>query len=349
MPSRSVINWLLALSLAALSALVANLSPGRVQAAEARSVLERVRANGAVRCGINPGLAGFSSPKSDGTWAGLDVDICRAVAAAVFGDARKVEYVPLSAKDRFTALQSGDIDVLARNATWTLTRNALLGINFLATNFFDGQAFMVKAKSGLRSVADLKGASICVIQGTATEKTLADYFHTHGMTYEAVSYADGDAVTEAFISGRCDALTSDQSQLAGIRSQLPDPKAHLILPEIIAKSPLCPAVRSGDDQWANVVRWSFFAMVEAEEIGLSSSNIRKEIEASADPNVLRFAGKRDNFGPALALDKEWAVNIVEQVGNYAESFNRNITPIGLDRGANRLWRDGGFLFTPPML
>lgn len=328
--------------------LVGAATPGSAQPAGAGQTLASVKSKGSVRCGVNPGLAGFSFPSRDGTWQGLDVDVCRAVAAAVFGDARKVQYVPLSAKDRFTALQTGEIDMLARNATWTLTRNAQLGINFVGANFYDGQAFMVKTSSNLKSVNDLKGASVCVIQGTSTEKTLADYFNSRGMKYEAVAFADADAVAQAYLGNRCDALTSDQSQLTAVRSQMAEPAAHAILPEIITKEPLSPAVRSGDDQWANVVRWSFFAMVEAEEIGLSSKNIRGLMETSADPNVQRFTGRIDNFGPMLGLNKDWAVQIVEQVGNYAESYERNITPIGLARGVNRLWKDGGYLITPPV-
>lgn len=318
------------------------------QQAATGTMLASVKAKGSVRCGVNPGLAGFSFPNKEGTWQGLDVDVCRAVAAAVFADARKVQYVPLSAKDRFTALQTGEVDMLARNATWTLGRNAQLGINFVGTNFYDGQAFMVKASSNLKSINDLKGASVCVIQGTSTEKTLADYFNSHGMAYEVVSFADADAVAQAYLNNRCDALTSDQSQLTAVRSQTPDPKAHIILPEIITKEPLSPAVRNGDEQWANVVRWSFFAMVEAEEIGLTSKNIGTLATSSTDPAVQRFTGKIDGLGPMLGLDKDWALHIVEQVGNYAESYDRNITPIGLARGVNRLWRDGGYLITPPV-
>ncbi len=327
---------------------LAPLAPSFAQPASSSAMLANVKAKGSVRCGVNPGLAGFSFPNRDGSWQGLDVDICRAVAAAVFGDARKVQYVPLSAKDRFTALQTGEIDLLARNATWTLARNAQLGITFVGTNFYDGQAFMVKANSGTKSVNDLKGASVCVIQGTSTEKTLADYFSSRKMAYEPVSFADADAVAQAYLGGRCDALTSDQSQLTAVRSLTPDPKAHVILPEIITKEPLSPAVRNGDDGWANVVRWSFYAMVEAEELGLSSKTVVGMAGTSTDPAVQRFVGKIDSLGPMLGLDKEWAVRIVEQVGNYAESYDRNIAPIGLARGVNRLWRDGGYLVTPPV-
>lgn len=336
---------LAAVAAAALAGLVGTTTVGIGQT---RSLLDVVKERGTMRCGVNPGLAGFSFPSRDGKWQGLDVDVCRAVAAAVFGNAEKVTYVPLSAKDRFTALQTGEIDLLARNATWTLSRNAQLGINFVGTNFYDGQAFMVKAASGVKSVGELKGASVCVIQGTSTEKTLADYFNSRGMAYEALSFANADAVSEAYLKGRCDALTSDQSQLTAVRSLTPDPTAHVILPEIITKEPLSPAVRSGDDQWANVVRWSFYATVEAEELGIDSRNVRQMAETSKEPAVQRFTGKLDAFGPMLGLTREWAVNIIEQVGNYAESYDRNVKPIGLERGVNRLWRDGGYLITPPV-
>ena len=269
--------------LAGVGLLAVCAAPSLAQSAPSGGLLASVKARGGVRCGVNPGLAGFSFPDKAGQWHGLDVDVCRSVAAAVFADSNKVQYVPLTAKDRFTALQSGEIDVLARNATWTLSRNAQLGINFVGTNFYDGQAFMVKAASGIKSVNELRGASVCVIQGTSTEKTLADYFNSRGMKYEPVSFADANAVTEAYLMGRCDVMTSDQSQLTAARSQTPEPNAHVILPEIITKEPLSPAVRNGDDQWANVVRWSFYAMVEAEEIGLDSKNIRQKMRAAQTP------------------------------------------------------------------
>ena len=312
------------------------------------SRLQVVKSRGTLLCGVNPSFEGFSLPDSKGQWHGFDVDICRAVAAAVFGDATKVTYVPLSAKDRFTALQSGDVDLLARNATWTLTRNTQLGVNFVATNFYDGQGFMVKADLNIKSVRDLDGASICDIAGTDTVRTLADYFHSHGMKFSSVSFEDANNVSQAYFSGRCDAITSDRSQLASARSRAPDPKAHIVLPEIITNEPLSPAVRAGDDSWANVIRWSFFAMVQAEALGLQSTTVRATISTSQDPDVLRFAGKTEDLGGMLGLDREWAVRIVEQVGNYGESYDRNIKPIGLDRGLNRLWKDGGIIFAPPI-
>jgi general L-amino acid transport system substrate-binding protein len=307
-----------------------------------------VKSRGTLLCGVNPSFAGFSLPDSAGQWHGFDVDICRAVAAAVFGDAGKVKYVALSAKERFTALQSGDVDVLARNATWTLTRNVQLGVNFIGTNFYDGQAFMVKADSKIKSVRDLDGASICAISGADTERNLSDYFRSHGMKFKSVSFENADNVAQAYFAGRCDAIINDRSQLASLRSLAPDPKEHIVLPEIISTEPLSPSVRAGDDQWANVVRWSFYAMVQAEDLGLQSTTVRATISTSQNPNVLRFAGKIEDLGGMLGLDREWAVRIVEQVGNYGESYERNIKPIGLDRGINRLWKDGGIIIAPPI-
>jgi general L-amino acid transport system substrate-binding protein len=320
------------------------LDPATLQAQSQR--LEVVKGRGVLRCGVNPGFVGFSLPDGSGKWRGLDVDMCRAVAAAIFGDAEKVQYVALNAKDRFTALQSGDIDVLARNASWTLTRNTQLGINFVATNFYDGQAFMVRQSANIKSARDLDGASICVISGTDTEKNLADYFGGRGMKFSSIAFDNADNVSQAYFSGRCDAFINDRSQLAAVRSRAPDPQAHVILPETITTELLSPAVRGGDEGWGNVVRWSFYAMIQAEDLGLDSKTIRAAAERSKSPDVLRFAGKIDNLGALLGLDREWAVRIVEQVGNYAESYDRNVKPIGLDRGANRLWKDGGLMIAP---
>ena len=310
--------------------------------------LDTVKARGLLRCGVNPNFAGFAFPDSSGNWKGFDVDMCRAVAAAVFGDSGKTQYVPLSAKDRFTALQSGDIDMLARNATWTLSRNTKLGINFVATNFYDGQAFMVRAASNIKSANDLNGASICLISGTDTERNLADFFNARRMKFSTVAFENADNVTEAYLSGRCDAFLNDGTQLAAVRSRTPSPAAHIVLPEIISTEPLSISVRNGDDGWANVVRWSFFAMVQAEELGLNSKNIGAKIAESGNPNVLRFAGKSEDLGAMLGLDRDWAVRIITQVGNYAEAYERNIKPLGIDRGLNKLWKDSGILIAPPM-
>jgi general L-amino acid transport system substrate-binding protein len=312
------------------------------------SRLDVVKARGILRCGVNPNFAGFALPDSAGHWRGFDVDMWRAVAAAALGDSAKTQYVPLSAKDRFTALQSGEIDMLARNATWTLSRNTKLGISFVATNFYDGQAFMVKAASNIRSVNDLNGASICVIAGTDTERNLADFFSGRKMKFSTVAFENADNVTEAYLAGRCDAFLNDGTQLATVRLRTPDPKAHILLPESISMEPLSISVRNGDDGWANVVRWSFFAMVQAEELGLDSKNVRTKTGGSSNPNILRFAGKSEDLGAMLALDRDWAVRIIEQVGNYAEAYDRNIKPLGIERGLNKLWSDAGLMIAPPM-
>jgi general L-amino acid transport system substrate-binding protein len=312
------------------------------------SRLDAVKARGVLRCGVNPNFAGFALPDSAGQWRGFDVDMCRAVAAAVLGDSGKIQYVALSAKDRFTALQTGDIDMLARNATWTLGRNTKLGINFVATNFYDAQAFMVKAASNIKSANDLSGASICVIAGTDTEKNLADFFGSRKMKFSTVAYENADNVAEAYLAGRCDAFLNDGTQLAAVRLRTPDPKAHILLPEAISMEPLSISVRNGDDGWANVVRWSFFTLLAAEEFGLDSKNVRVKIAESTNPGVLRFAGKSEDLGGMLFLDRDWAVRIVEQVGNYAEVFDRNIKPLGLERGLNKLWNDAGLMIAPPM-
>jgi general L-amino acid transport system substrate-binding protein len=320
-----------------------------VQPAWAQSArLDTVKSRGTLRCGVNPNFAGFALPDSAGHWHGFDIDMCRAVAAAVFGDAGKTQYVALSAKDRFAALQSGEIDMLARNATWTLGRNTKLGINFVATNFYDAQGFMVNAASNIKSANDLNGATICIIVGTDTEKNLADFFSSRAMKLSTVAYENADNVAEAYLRGRCDAFLNDGTQLAAVRMRTPDPKAHVVLPEKISMEPLSISVRNGDDGWANVVRWSFFAMVQAEELGLDSGKVRAKIAESSNPGVLRFAGKSEDLGAMLALDRDWAVRIVEQVGNYAEAYDRNIKPLGIERGFNRLWKDAGLIIAPPM-
>jgi general L-amino acid transport system substrate-binding protein len=312
------------------------------------SRLDVVKTRGVLRCGVNPNFAGFSLPDSKGEWHGFDVDMCRAVASAVFGDAKKTLFVPLSAKDRFAALQTGDIDMLARNASWTLGRNTKLHVDFVATNFYDRQAFMVKASSNIRSAAELNGASICVIAGTDTEKNLADFFAGRKMKFSSIAYENADAVAEAYLAGRCDAFINDGTQLAAIRFRTPNPADHVVLPEALSTEPLAISVRAGDDGWANIVRWSFFAMVAAEELGLDSKNIRSKIASSTNPTVLRFAGKSEDLGASLSVNRDWAVRIVEQVGNYGEAYDRNIKPLGIERGLNRLWNDGGLMIAPPI-
>lgn len=317
-------------------------------AASAQSTLDAVKAKGFVQCGVNTGLAGFSAPDSQGVWKGLDVDTCRAVAAAVFGDANKVRYTPTTAQQRFQALQSGEVDILSRNTTWTLTRDTSLGFDFLATSFYDGQGFMVKKSLGVKSAKELNGATVCVQPGTTTELNLADYFRANKMQFKAVVIEKLDEVVGAFIAGRCDVYTTDASGLAATRSsQGAQADQYLILPDIISKEPLGPVVRHGDNKWADIVRWSFFAMVEAEEYGVTSKNVNEMLNSN-NPNIQRLLGKTGGFGKMLGLEDTWALNIIKQVGNYGESYERNIKPIGLERGVNELWTKGGIMYAPPV-
>jgi len=317
-------------------------------AAQAQSTLDAVQKKGFVQCGVNTGLAGFSQPDSRGVWKGIDVDVCRAIAAAVFGDASKVRYTPLTAQQRFTALQSGEVDVLSRNTTWTVTRDTSLGLNFVGVNYYDGQGFMVPKKLNIKSAKQLNGATVCVQPGTTTELNLSDYFRANRMTFKPVVIEKLEEVLNAYFSGRCDVFTTDVSGLVSTRgSRAPNAADHVILPEVISKEPLGPAVRHGDDKWFDVVKWSLFAMLEAEEMGISSKNIEQQA-ASKDPAVQRFVGASGDIGKMLGLDNRWALNIVKQVGNYGESFEANLKPLGFDRGLNALWKDGGLMYAPPI-
>ena len=303
---------------------------------------------GFVRCGVNTGLAGFSQPDSRGEWRGIDVDLCRAVAAALFGDGKKVHFTPLTAQQRFTALQSGEVDMLSRNTTWTLTRDAGLGLNFVGISFYDGQGFMVTKKRKVKSAKQLDGATVCVQPGTTTELNLADYFRANKMKFKPVVIEKLEEVLNAYFAGRCDVYTTDISGLFAARaSRAANPADHVILPEIVSKEPFGPAVRHGDDQWFDIVKWSLFAMIEAEELGLTSKNIEQQTK-SANPIIQRFTGAKGEFGKMLGLDARWAYNIVKQVGNYGESFERNLTPLGVERGINRLWNRGGLMYAPPI-
>ncbi len=314
----------------------------------AQSTLDSVRSKGFVACGTNTGLAGFSQPDSKGVWKGIDVDLCRAVAAAVFGDATKVRYVPATTQQRFTSLQSGEVDLLSRNTTWTLSRDTSLGVNFAGVNFYDGQGFMVPRKLNVKSAKQLNGATICVQPGTTTELNLADYFRANRMTFKPVVIDKLEEVLNAYFSGRCDVFTTDMSGLVSVRgSRAPNPADHVILPEVISKEPLGPLVRHGDDRWFDVVKWSLFAMIEAEEMGLTSKNIDQQA-SSKDPAVQRFVGATGDLGKMLGLDNRWAVNIVKQVGNYGESFDANLKPLGFERGQNALWKNGGLMYAPPI-
>lgn len=331
-------NSLLKLSAASILAI----SAYSVQA----DTLSDVQAKGSLTCGVSTGTPGFSAPDSSGNWSGVDVDVCRAVAAAVFGDSSKVKFVPLTAKERFVALSSGEIDMLSRNTTWTHTRDTSLGLTFAGINYYDGQGFLVKKSLGVNDVSELDGASFCIQAGTTTELNLADYFRANKMSFKAVTYDTSAQTKGGFEAGRCDALTSDVSQLAGLRSTLKDPSSAVVLGNVISKEPLGPVVRNDDNKWLNIVRWSLNAMIEAEELGITSATID---DASTSPGVQRLQGKSGKLNESLGLDKDWSRNIIAQVGNYGESFERNIgmsTPIQLPRGVNQLWIKGGILYAP---
>jgi general L-amino acid transport system substrate-binding protein len=319
------------------------------------STLDIVKERGFLKCGSNTGLAGFGNPNDDGVWEGIDVDVCRAVAAAIFGDASKVEYVPLTTKVRFTVLQSGEVDMLSRNTTWTLQRDVELGLEFVGVNYYDGQGFMVPASLGVSSATELDGASVCIQVGTTTEMNLADYFAGNGMSYEAVPVETNSEADAAYIAGRCDVYTTDASGLYASRAGYPDPSAHVVMPEIISKEPLGPAVRHGDGAWADIVRWSLNAMIIGEELGITSANV-DEMKSSKNPEVLRLLGVNQvgdtgaGYGQWLNLSDDWAYNIIQQVGNYSESFEKHIgpnTPINIQRGLNALYKNGGILYAPP--
>jgi len=316
--------------------------------AQQQSTLDTVRSKGFVQCGVNTGLAGFSQPDSKGVWKGIDVDVCRGVAAAVFGDSSKVRYTPLTAQQRFTALQSGEVDILARNTTWTITRDTSLGLNFVGVNYYDGQGFMVHRKLNVKSAKQLNGATVCVQPGTTTELNLSDYFRANKMSFKPVVIEKMEEVLNAYFAGRCDVYTTDHSGLISTRaSRAPKPEDHIILPEIISKEPLGPAVRHGDDRWFDVVKWTMFAMLEAEEMGISSKNIDGQA-GSQNPTVQRFVGASGDIGKMLGIDNKWSFNIIKQVGNYGESFDANLKPLGFERGLNRLWNQGGLMYAPPI-
>lgn len=311
--------------------------------------LDDVKAKGFISVGVNEGLFGFSKPDEKGVWQGLDVDTARAISVAVFGSPDKIKWVPLTAKTRFTALQSGEIDVLTRNATQTLTRETDLGLNFVHVNYYDGQGFLVPKKLGVKSAKELDGATVCVLPGTTTELNAADYFRANKMSMKPVVIESTPELAKAFFAGRCDCLTSDASQLAGTRAVAPNPEEYVILPEIISREPLAPAVRHGDDQWYDLVNFATMAMIEAEYLGINSKNV-DEMLKSNDPQVQRFLGVSPGNGKALGVDEKWAYNIVKMVGNYAEVFERNVgvnTPLKLERGLNALWTNGGIMYTPP--
>lgn len=320
--------------------------------------LEDVRQKGFVQCGVSQGLIGFSSPDEQNNWTGMDVDFCRAVAAAVLGDPQKVKFTPLTAKERFTALQSGEIDILSRNTTWTMSRDTSLGLKFGGIMYYDGQGFLINAKKfpEVKSAMQLAGATVCTQTGTTTELNLADFFKSNSMDYNLVAFDKNEEALAAFKDGRCDAYTTDQSGLYAERLKLPNPEENMVLPEIISKEPLGPVVRQGDDAWFNVVKWTYFALVNAEELGVNSKNL-EEMKTSKNPEVLRLLGVPNadgsaaGFGTGIGLDEAWAENIIKATGNYGEIFERNVgesSPLKIARGKNALWKDGGLQYAPPI-
>lgn len=318
-------------------------------AAKKSKTLKNTQKKGFVRCGVSQGLPGFSNADAAGNWAGVDVDVCRAVAAAVLGDANKVKFTPLSAKERFTALTSGEIDILSRNTTWTLSRDADIGLTFVGVNFYDGQGFMVRKDSGITSTSQFKnGISACTNIGTTTELNMRDFFNSKGISYEPVAFEKADEVVAAYDSGRCDTYTTDKSGLAAQRTKMANPDDHIVLPETISKEPLGPVVRQGDAVWEDIVRWSLNVMIEAEEYGINSANADM-MKTSENPQIKRLVGSEGELGAALGLDNDWSLRIIKQVGNYGESYKRNIADTGIlpDRGPNQIWTKGGLLYVPP--
>ncbi len=316
----------------------------------AGATLDTVKARGVLNCGANGQLPGFGMPDAQGNWTGLDVDLCRAIAAAIFNDATKVKFTPLTAKDRFTALQSGDIDVLVRNTTWTLSRDTQLGLNATGVNYYDGQGFIVRKSLKVNSALELNDAAVCVQQGTTTELNLGDYFRSNNMRIKTVTFATLDEAIKAYDTGRCDAYTTDASQLYSVRLKLVRPDDHVVLPEIISKEPLGPFVRHGDDQWFDIVKWVLFAMINAEELGVSRANVDEQ-SRSENPEIRRLLGSEGNFGEQLGLSKDWVQRIVRLVGNYGEVFERNVgqgSPLKITRGLNALWTKGGLQYAPPV-
>ncbi len=328
------------------AALTVCLTSGLAQAATKDEVIKR----GYLQCGVSTGLPGFSNPDEKGAWTGLDVEVCRAVAAATLGDATKVKFVPLTAKERFTALQSGEIDILSRNTTWTLTRDSSLGLNFAGTSYYDGQGFMVSKNLGVKSALELDGAAVCIQSGTTSELNLADYFKQNKMEYKPIVFDTSDQTVKGFEAGRCDVLTSDQSQLYGLRIKLAKPEEAVVLPEVISKEPLGPVVRQGDDAWFNIVKWSLYAMINGEELGVTSANV-DSMKDTANPGIKRFLGLEGIKGEGLGLADEWSYNIIKQVGNYGEMFERTVgegSPLKIGRGLNALWTQGGIQYAPPI-
>ncbi|WP_198374462.1 amino acid ABC transporter substrate-binding protein [Neoroseomonas rubea] len=321
---------------------------GQAVAQSAPDTVAAIRARGTLVCGVAINSAGFALPDSRGEFRGLDVDTCRAVAAAILGDATKVRFAPNTTVQRFPMLQSGEIDILVRNTTWTLGRESSLGLAFAGINFYDGQGFMVRRSAGVTSARQLDGATVCVQPGTTTELNLADYFRTNRMRFTPVVIESVEEIRAAFVSGRCDAYTNDASSLASFRATQQDPNSFLLLPELISKEPLGPVVRKGDWRFFDIVRWSLFAQIAAEELGVTSANVEEMQRTSSNPDIQRLLGRTGDLGRSMGLDNDWAVRIIRQVGNYGEMYERNITPIGIPRGVNNLWNNGGLHYAPPI-
>jgi general L-amino acid transport system substrate-binding protein len=318
--------------------------------AQAGATLDAIKKKGFIQCGVSDGLPGFSFADDKGNFSGIDVDVCRAAAAALFGDATKVKYTPLTAKERFTALQSGEIDVLSRNSTWTSSRDSALGLNFTGVTYYDGQGFLVNKKLGVNGAKELDGATVCIQAGTTTELNLSDYFRANNMKYTPVTYDKSDESAKALETGRCDVLTSDQSQLYAQRIKLAKPDDFVVLPDVISKEPLGPLVRHGDDEWFDIVKWTLFAMLNAEEMGIDSKNVDEQLK-SDNPDVKRLLGVEGEKGKDFSLPNDWVVQILKQVGNYGEIFDRNVgkgSPLLIERGLNALWNQGGLQYAPPV-
>ena len=339
-------------NLKTLAVIAATLGTLGALPAHAGKTLDGIKARGQVVCGVNTGLAGFSAADSSGKWSGLDVDVCRAVAAATLGDAEKVKYVPLNAQQRFTALQSGEVDVLSRNTTFTLTRDASLGMHATVVTYYDGQGFMVPVKSKIKSAKQLKGQTVCVQSGTTTEKNLTDYSKAAGLNIKPVVFEKLEAAENAYFTGRCIAYTTDASGLASTRNKVAkDPKEHIILPELISKEPLGPMVRRGDDEWFAIVKWTIYGLLEAEEYGITQANVDALKASSKDPVVQRILGTSEDTGKLLGLGKDWMANAIKATGNYGEIFERNVGPtsaLGLPRGVNNQWNKGGLMYAYPV-
>ena len=321
-----------------------------VAGAASAQTLDQVRDRGELRCGVSTGLVGFASPNAEGEWEGFDVAVCRAVAAAVLGDPSLVEFIPTTGKTRFTALNSGEIDMLARNTTWTFSRDVDLNFEFVGINYYDGQGFMVPADLGVTSASELDGATVCIQTGTTTELNLADFFRSNNISYEPVPIETNAEAQQQYLAGACDVYTTDASGLAATRAAFPDPGAHVVLPEIVSKEPLGPLVRHGDNQWGDIVRWTLNALITAEELGVTAGSVEQMSGGTNNPEINRLLGTEGTLGAMLGLDPQWAARAISTQGNYAEIFEANIgesTPIGLARGLNAQWRDGGLLYSPP--